>query len=223
VRVRYLFAKKERRKMSQAALAFGPTLETVPVAVEKGRPMRTAVVLDSTTTLREIPVFPGPVTSCGRPASGVRAFRVEGDELAREGFFDGDYVLVGPVQQRMRSGTLVLAEADGRPVLRPANAHGATGSEDRIPAARILGRFLGVIRRRGFADPRSVLAASASARLTPLNDCGSRAPSKVMMLRGRLGMLESTCAETRNPRLQRALRNEAERVRRQLQNETPRD
>jgi hypothetical protein len=207
--------------MSEAALALGPLFETVPVAVEKGCSMKPAAVLDATTPLREIPVFPGPVVSRrARCSNAVRAFRVQGDDLVREGLFDGDYVLIGAVHAS-RPGALVLAESDGRHVLRRTKTIGARGHGNSIlpPPARIIGTFLGVIRRRGFGDVQPPTGTGSPARLTPVHDIGNGAPTKVTMLRGRLGMLESTCAETRNPRLQRALRNEAERVRRQLQNE----
>jgi hypothetical protein len=205
--------------MSQAALAFGTTFETVPLAVEKGRTMTPAVLLESATALREVPVFPGPASFGGRGlANRVRAFRVQGDELGSEGFFDGDYILVG-CDQRARSAALVLAEVDGRHVLRRARPLGRNALDRAIPSGRILGTFLGVIRKRGFGEVR--MSKGVPARLLPIANVGAAAPSKVTMLRGRLGMLESTCAETHNPRLQRALRNEAERVRRQLQNEAP--
>ena len=205
--------------MSQAALAFGPTFETVPLAVEKGRTMTPAVLLESATALREVPVFPGPAGFRGhRAPNRVRAFRVQGNELDREGFFDGDYLLVG-CDSRPRSNAFVLAEADGRHVLRRAKSHGRRGTDRAaIPSGRILGTFLGVIRKRGFGDTRSTPQV-APARLIPVDRAGNEAPSKLTMLRGRLGMLESTCAETHNPRLQRALRNEADLVRRQLHNE----
>jgi hypothetical protein len=208
--------------MPRAALALGPLFETVAVAVEKGLSMKPAALLDSATALREVPVFPGPAVSPRKCcASRLRAFRVHGDELTGEGLFDGDYVLVAAASPS-RPGALVLAEANGRHVLRRAKAHGSRKDGGCIPPGRIIGTFLGVIRRRGFGDSRAT-ARTTSARLLPVHGGENGAPSKVTMLRGRLGMVESTCAETRNPRLRRALRNEAEQIRRQLQNEAADD
>src|SRR5262249_55452227 len=153
--------------------------------------------------------------------SGVRAFRVHGDELAGEGFFDGDYILIGAAR-RSRSSALVLAEANGRSVVRRANAHRWLGPGGKgNPAARIKSGFLGVIRKRGFENPGSGRSETSSGPMALQG--GKAAPSKLTMLRGRLGMLESTCAGTHNPRLQKALRNEAAKVRRQLQNEAGAD
>jgi hypothetical protein len=215
-RIRYFFVL-EAKGMSQAAFALGPLFETVDVTLEKGCSIAASAVLEPDTALEEVPVFSGPARPGSTGSSGgVRAFRVQGDELAHEGLFEGDYILVGPAR-RPRCGALVLAEANGRAVLRRADSHRAQRSQTAmIPTSRIMGVFLGVIRKRGFGMPP---ANKPATRLTSL----SAAPSKATMLRGQLGMLESTYAETRNPRLQRALRNEAARVRRQLQNEADLD
>jgi hypothetical protein len=117
---------------------------------------------------------------------------------------------------------------------------------DTLPLARrahdaeIVGVFAGIIRKRGFAsaparkpgfasaptlqpsfasaptrDAEATTRASAPAATIPLTP-----PGKLTILHGKLGMLEMTCAATKNPRLRRALRNEANHVRRLLQNET---
>jgi hypothetical protein len=155
-----------------------------------------------------MPVFAAPDSRASSQRGAIRAFRVRGHELGHEGLFDGDYVLVG-ASSRARNGSVVLAETAAGPVLRRTPLQGD---------AKIMGFFLGVIRRRGFNDSAR-RPPRAMSEISPIDGLPGTPPSKTTVLRGQLGMLESTCAGTSNPRLQRALRNEAARVRRQLQNE----
>jgi hypothetical protein len=138
-----------------------------------------------------------------RPARSIRAFLVRGRKLEAEGLQDGDHVLVED-SKTLRPHALTLAEVAGRYVIRPAS--GLTGQP---PAGRILGAFIGVIRKRGFGKSSHPTASRRPQGTRP-------EPMQLSILRGQLGMLEATYAETKNPRLQRALRNEADLIRRQL-------
>ena len=132
-----------------------------------------------------------------RPAQEHPGISRPGRKLEAEGLQDGDHVLVED-SKTLRPHALTLAEVAGRYVIRPAS--GLTGQP---PAGRILGAFIGVIRKRGFGKSSHPTASPAAARYSP-------EPMQLSILRGQLGMLEATYAETKNPRLQRALRNEAD-------------
>lgn len=208
--------------MVQSALALGPAFQKISVSIAKGRPLRFAGVLRAEPALEEMPVVSAPANRRSLQKSGaIRAFRVRGEELNNDGLFDGDYVLVSD-QSRPRAGAVVLVEQQGRPVLqratmpRPSSSKGT--SQD---GSRVVGVFLGIIRKRGFGGTTERKPPLPISRAQWTENLPSGPPTKVTLLRGQLGMLESTCADTKNPRLQRALRNEADRVRRQLQNETP--
>ncbi len=209
--------------MVQSALALGPAFEGVPVRLAKGRPLRFAGLLSAERAFVEMPVVPAPMSrksqrKSERGAGTIRAFRIQGDELSRDGLFDGDYVLVGD-QKRPPPGAVVLAERGGRPVLRRSTLHGRHSSgSSACSDSKVLGVFLGIIRKRGFggADRKPTISAPRSSSMESFP---TAPPSRAHLLRSRLMMLESTCAGTRNPRLQRALQTEADLVRRQLQNE----
>ncbi len=201
--------------MVESALALGPALESVPVSLAKGRLLRFAGVLGAERTLEEMPVVPAPMRRKSARSATLRAFRIQGDALNREGLFDGDYVVVSD-QGRPRAGAIVLAEIGGRPVLRRATPHLSRGANCGSDS-KVLGVFLGIIRKRGFGIPDKKPPIAASPR--PAEDLPNSPPTRAHLLRSRLVMLESTCASTSNPRLQRALKNEADSVLRQLQNE----
>jgi hypothetical protein len=134
---------------------------------------------------------------------------VRGTSLSKEGLSPGDQLLIEETHQP-RLGALLLAKIGGTYVLRPRPELLAEAG-DRLEVSAVL---VGIIRRRGFRSPG--VAAPSCER-------SDSAANKLKILRGQLGMLESTCANTRNPRLRDALRNEAERVRKQLQSGTGHD
>lgn len=206
--------------MVQSALALGPAFESVPVSLARSRRLRLAGILRAERTLVEMPVVPAPTSRRSeRRAGTIRAFRIQGDELNRDGLFDGDYVLVGD-QKRPPAGAVVLAETRGRPVLTRATPHGRHPSASlSSPDSKVLGVFLGIIRKRGFGGAAERKRPIAAPRHSSTESFSSAPPTRARLLRSSLVMLESTCAGTSNPRLQRALQNEAELVRRQLQNE----
>jgi hypothetical protein len=192
--------------MPQSAPNLGPAFERVPLRVERGYAMP-ATVLRMDEALQQKPIVPHSdvrMYSDGQRVPRVSAFRVCEQGLSHEGLRTGDYLLVRTTIE-VRCGTLVLIDRSGRTFLRRAESNTATSSDP----GEIIGALAGVIRKRGFGRP--------SDENEPI---GSPVPAgKVAVLRSQLGMLEMTCAGTRNPRLQRALRNEADRIRRQLQNQ----
>ncbi len=197
--------------MSEALRTLGPSFERVAIKVESGRPLRLAGILRAHIGLEEVPVFPEPIASRReRRGRTVRAFRVHGDAFHSDGLRDGDCLLIeAPVTPR--SGSLVLVEKCGRRFLRRTS-----GETSSVHGSRIIGAFVGIICKRGFWQED---VSSGPSRGTPARSDSCRPVPRLGVLRSKLCMLESTWAVTKNPRLQRALRNEAERVRRQLQNE----
>jgi hypothetical protein len=101
---------------------------------------------------------------------------------------------------------LLLIRVESRYFLRPKSR---LVLDPRLKL-QILGLFVGIVRRCGFARPRLPEPRCPGDR-------PSRAAASVRLLRGQLGMLEATCATTKNRKLRDALQNEAVRVRRQLQ------
>jgi hypothetical protein len=226
------------------ASAVARILEEVPLRVRKGRKVRLAGLLKAEPTLEEVTFLATPYPPRAAPFSrAVRAFRVHGAVLEADGARDGDYLLV-QAGFEYGSGAIVLAEVAGQFMLRRlirlndgTIALASTAAEtlpmgEVIGEARIIGRFAGIVRRRGFGCSRGGRRAPApegwavrsndAARRMVFESATSLKPiSKVTRLRGRLGALESTFAGTANPRLREALRAEAERVRWLLQNEAP--
>lgn len=217
-------------------------LEDVPLRIAKGKQLRLRGILKAQPTIEEISFLTALPASAGdaRAESRCRAFRVHGSALAHDGLLDGDHLVLREVATH-RPGSIVLAEIGGRPVLRRvkqradgvlflASVSDSLPFGDALSDTRIIGAFAGVLRRRGFVRtaeskcvsrptarrPQPSSAPAEPSRRSP----GANAPhAKIRLLRGRLGSLESTYAATSNPRLRGALQNEAERVRRLLQNE----
>jgi hypothetical protein len=203
--------------MVQSALALGPGFEGGSVSLATGGPRKLTGSLRAEPTLVEMPVVAAPTRRRSGRACRIRAFRIQGDELSCDGLFDGDYVLVGD-QRCPPAGSMMIAQNGGRPVLKRVTPHArqaASGSSlPRDP--KILGILLGIIRERASRRRPSM---PASNPISATKNFVSP-PTRAHLLRSRLVMLESTCAGTSNPRLQRALRNEAKLVRQQLQNES---
>lgn len=211
--------------MAEAARILGPSFESVDVRVERGRTLRLAGVLRARPELEEVPILrksPSPRAN-GEPRT-LRAFRVQGHGLHHEGLRDGDCLLVESAGE-IRRGLLVLAEIGGHLALGrastgaesatsvdPSSEGGSPARSSVDPPCRVIGTFVGIIRKRGFGGGEPQGAANESAPTVQ-----TRPVTTASVLRSKLRMLESTCAGTKNPRLQRALRNEAEQVRRQLQ------
>lgn len=191
---------------AEARSEWGPRFECLNVTVQSGRQLKLAGMLSAKGDLEEVKLLPAGIAGT-RPSRSIRAFLVRGGKLEAEGLQDGDHVLVEDLKT-LRPHALTLAEVGGRYVIRPAS-----GLAGQPPAGRILGAFIGVIRKRGFGKSPRTTAYRRSQR-TP-------EPTQLSILRGQLGMLEVTYAETKNPRLRRALRNEADLIRRQLHNGAP--
>jgi len=204
--------------MVQSTLALGPAFKSHNFA--RSRSLKVASILRAEPTLVEMSVVPPPTRRESRKAAGtIRAFRVQGDDLNRDGLFEGDYVLVAD-QTRARAGSIVLAETGGRPLLARATPHGRPFSRGSLRSdSHILGVFLGIIRKRGFGTGAERKPRTSGPGRSAKESFSGLPPTRAHLLRSRLVMLESTYADTSNPRLQRALRNEAHLVRRQLQNE----
>ena len=183
--------------------------DRVTAVVRRGRKLRLTGILQAADALEEVRVLRSGVASRADPRRRMRAFLVRGESLSGEGLQAGDHVLIDETNDPPCTA-LLLVKVGGVYVLR-------TGSEllfDVRCQPQILGVLIAIVRRRGFNRPMSARASTETA---------ARPPGKLRILQGQLGMLEATCASTRNPKLQDALRNEADRVRRQLQFGAPVD
>lgn len=215
--------------MKAAAQVLGSAFESVDMRIEKGRTLRLVGTLTGERTLQEVCLLSELDDRYAHDSRrGIRAFKAHGNGLQHDGVRDGDYIIVD-IAKDVRSGVLVVANIDGEPGIARArrNDDGTLGltsaRADTLPlahparATEIIGVLVGIIRRRGFAPARKSTGEdrpSSTSATTTL-----RPPGRMTILRGKLGMLEMTCAATKNPRLRRALRNEANHVRRLLQNE----
>jgi hypothetical protein len=204
--------------MSEAAWAF----EQVPLELTKSKPVRVTGVLRVANDLEEVQVL-GAVGNSIQRNPRVRAFRVRRD-LRSFGLQKGDCLLVQP--KKLAPNELAVVSADGVfSVRRVVDRRGervvfdSVETSSRSATPRVIGGFAGILRKR-LANPDH--HAASSQRDLPLSR-GATVSGKVRWLRGKLGMVESTYAETSNPRLQRALRHEAEILRKQLQNEAGAD
>lgn len=180
----------------------------VPFATARCKKLRLKGVLPATPDLEEVPILlaPSGPTTKDDGKRAVRAFLVRGFGLAGEGLQSGDYVLIEEVADPP-ADALVLARVDSCYFLRPSSR---VVFDARL-RPRILGLFIGIVRKRGFARP------TAPGMTPPSNRGLARATANLRLLRGQLGMLEATCASTGNRKLRDALRNEAHRVRQQIQ------
>lgn len=196
--------------MSEAAWAF----EQVPLKIACTKTIPVAGVLEAQDDLEEMPVL-GESHPLREGRERVRAFRVRRD-IANVGLQAGDCLLVQP--KRVAPDELAVVSIDGalsvrrviarfgeRLAFEPACPHWVT--------PRVIGGFAGILRRRSGSRMGAFAQRETSRRVE------RQFSGRVRALKGSLGMVESTCAETANPRLKRALRYEAEKIRRQLQNE----
>ena len=178
------------------------SFERVSVVVRCGRKFKLGGILPAIDALEEIPVV-RPDAVGPHQERRIHAFLVRGTSLSGEGLSPGDQLLIEETSAP-RPDAPVLAKVAGTYVLRPRPDLLFDGRYQ----LRVLGALIGIIRRRGFGRAR----ISTASREEPHGSA-----TKLKILRGQLGMLEATCANTRNPRLRNALRNEADRVRKQLQ------
>jgi hypothetical protein len=199
--------------MSAAACTFESAFVPVALRLEAGRSLRLQGRLGAEPELQEVPVLSHLDGSEGSSrAREVRAFQVHGNGLLSHGLKDGDYLLTR-TSKKPRPG-LAVVEIGGRPVLQ------LLSGDSRTP---IIGGFLGIIRKRTLGPRRTEIVATERRYPDGFQLLTDTPPTRLAMLRSRLGMLESTCASTRNPRLRRALRSEAATIRQQLQNEAAHD
>jgi len=192
--------------MSEAA-SWEPSFVRVTTRPGAIRRLPLEGVLVANDGLEEVRLSPARGTTASDRAPSVRAFLVQGEALSSAGLQRGDYLLVDVARVPEPEG-LVLARVAGRPTLQCGSA-----LREMEPPCDIVGTFVGIIRRKGF-PPRCGAPPSGDDALTLAT---ARSPSRQGILRSQLSMLEATRATTRNPRLRRALRNEAEMVRKQLQ------
>ena len=203
--------------MSAAAPELWDTFRPASLNLSRTRALRLAGVLEAPNGLEEIAVIGDSAVSPDSIA--VRAFRVHGG-VERLGLQMGDCLLVQPKRQP-EPGDLVVIDLDGVVFARRiANGlgtrlHFEPPLPKRSTEPKVIGSFAGILRKR-LAGKR---VGPTQRPLFRQAMVGSRSASLIRLLRGKLGMVESTCAATANPRLRRALRNEAENLRRQLQNE----
>ena len=177
---------------------WGDHLEHVEGGRGRTRDLKLTGTLDLAEELLEIQLSPPPAVTTQHRAGTVRAFVVRNNRLVDSGLKPGDHVLLDGARD-LFADPLVLARVAGGYRLQIASRVRASH-----PEAEILGAFIGIIRKQGFAG---------KSLRTPLRDAPR---TRECILQGRLAMLEATCSETHNPRLRRALKNEAENVRREL-------
>lgn len=200
--------------MSEAAWAF----EQVPLNLAHTTSDPVAGVRQAQGDLEEVPVL-GESHPFRQGQERVRAFRVRRD-LGTFGLRTGDCLLVQP--KRVSPNELAVVSLDGAFAVRRVVARfgerltfePAVSERPQRVTLRVIGGFAGILRRRS-GSPTGAVASERPA----VHGDERHLSGKIRALRGSLGMVESTCAETANPRLKRALRHEAERLRRQLQNE----
>lgn len=200
--------------MSEAACAF----EQVPLKISCPKQVPVAGVLEAQDDLEEMPVL-GESHPLREGCERVRAFRVRRD-IPSVGLQAGDCLLVQP--KRVAPDELAVVSIDGGLSVRRVVARFGErlAFEPACPLGvtpRVIGGFAGILRRRSGSH------TSAFGQRETSRGAERQLSDRVRALKGSLGMVESTCAETANPRLKRALRHEAEKIRRQLQSEAARN
>jgi hypothetical protein len=226
--------KGRRDDMGDAAASFEGRFERREIRLTAGRRVPIAGVLAPAGALKVVQLLEIQRRVAGE--RGLLGLRVCGDALADDGIREGDFLLLetaGPA----REGQNVLVEIDGRLMLRRyLGARGrrlllAPTDREALPflvqgdRARVRGAVAGVLRKRGFgcrpneaapahpetADRSRGGGAERMLRTSDGGTAGERA-RKMRYLESRLGSLRRTYAGTANPRLRRALLDEARRV-----------
>lgn len=188
--------------MGEPAMSWGSQFECVGIRKGHSQELKLAGLLAPSTELEEVTLSPAITKSgAGTKHRTVRAFLVRTNQLSEAGVGVGDHVLIEATRD-LFADPVVLARAGNQYRLEVASR-----LHELFRDVEVLGVFVGIIRRQGFPHGAGVGASPRS--------CGRR--TREDLLRGRLEMLETTCANTQHPRLRRALKIEAERVRRQLQ------
>lgn len=188
--------------MGEAALSWGSQFERVEARTGLSKELRLAGLLAPLQDLEEIKLSPAVTRSgAGVERRSVRAFVVRTDRLSDSGLRPGDHVLVEATRD-LFADPLVLARTGTQYRLDAASR-----LHERFRNVEVLGSFVGIIRKQGFPIAKRPIAS---------HEHGSPRSREDLLL-GRLEMLEATCASTRHPRLRRALKNEADAVRKQLQ------
>lgn len=186
--------------MGEAALRWGSQLEPVKAGRGHARSLKLAGLLALADDLQEIALAPAATAEAARRRSSIRAFLVRTTRLEKAGLRPGDHVLVDGARD-LFADPLMLARIGGEYHLELASRLRTSCREGEF-----LGAFIGIIRKQGFA--RRLDSAVPLPAVPRTREC---------ILQGRLEMLEETCAGTDNPRLKRALKTEAENIRKQLQ------
>jgi len=188
--------------MSEAS-CWEPGFVQVETRLGASRRLPLEGVLVANEALEEVVLSSAGGSAMREGAANVRAFMVQNESLSGVGLQRGDYLLVDVAPLADHDG-LVLVRVAGRYTLQRSSLLWSVGQPSDI-----VGTFVGIIRRRGFSSARHATPTQGTVSAI-------RPPSRLGILRSQLSMLEATRASTRNPRLRRALRNEAERVRKQL-------
>jgi hypothetical protein len=188
--------------MGEAAEDLGTLFEHVATRPGCSRHLEFAGDLAVADDLEEVPVV-GVRQHLQISGRAIRAFVVRSRALTADGLQAGDYVLVDATAT-VSPEALALIDVGGRRLVRLPRL-----LPPELAQGSMVGAIIGVLRKRGFGDRET--------RQPPDHRPPDRRLVQARLLRGRLGMLESTCAATCNPKLRRALQNEAARVRKQLQ------
>lgn len=219
--------------MKMAASSLGPGFERTAVSIERGRRVRVGAVLKPAGPHRQCQIFEIPQ---GGDRRGVMRVRVRGTAMSAEGVRDGDYLVLDPRAEALGPGRTVLADVDGCAVLRrvarsrsggillePAERNVLPFSRERT--GRVHGALVGILRKRGFERAVSTppaLAPSTELGLPPGREAPAGDPPRLRALQHCLRSVRSTYSTTRHPRLRRALRDEADLLRREIDRERAR-
>jgi Peptidase S24-like len=212
-----------------SAHGLGRMFRDIKARFEGGRSLRVRGVLSPAGPLRRCQLFELSSPAPGRP--GVVRLRVRGNALSGDGVRDGDS-LVLDTRGDLRDGQTILAEVGGTTMLRRFRAGRLESRETEalpfltVSEPRIHGAVIGILRKQGFGARRpgarggdshggSIGCASAPA-VTRLDDHRAR---RLQALEQSLRAVATTYATTEHPRLRRALRDEAAKLRREIQHE----
>lgn len=214
------------------AADLGASFRGIAARVEGGRPLRVAGLLTPAGPLRRCQLFEIPPADPSRPE--VVRVRIRGNALVDDGIRDGD-CLVLDARVRLRDGQTVLADVGGATMLRRVCGGGLEAtSGDVLPLVRaadvrIHGAVVGILRKRGFggAPIRAAAGTPAAGRVTrppvsPLGRMDEHRVRRLCRLEQSLRAVTATYATTEHPRLREALRDEAAKLRREIDRERAR-
>jgi Peptidase S24-like len=205
----------------------------IKARVEAGRSLRIRGVLGPAGPLRRCQLFEVSSPAPGRP--GVVRVRVRGNALSSDGIRDGDS-LVLDTRGDLHDGQTILAEVGGTTMLRRFRAGRVEARETEalpfltVSEPRIHGAVVGILRKQGFGargpGARGGDAHGGGIRCAPapaVVRLDGRRARRLRALEQSLRAVATTYATTEHPRLRRALRDEAAKLRRAIDLERTRD